>query len=153
MQRTRIEPAQLGIFAVIAIAAYGVAKAFGVVGGEDDAPYLPEGIDAPNVSVPPTITAQHAQTLADRIYAAIYGDGTLWTGSTTENEDAVIAALAEAGNDADVLLIADKYGRRGGTWSTSGNLNLWGVVREYLSTSDIASINEYYRANGINIRF
>lgn len=123
------------------------------IAGDEPDPYI---TDAPVVTVDPTMTAEQARILAEQVASAIYG-GSFWSGwpfgSLTEDEDAVVAAMTNdtVRNDADVLLIADAYGRRG-EFATP-NYTLPQAIRAYLEPSDIAAINETYRARGINIRF
>jgi hypothetical protein len=137
--------ALLGLFAL--------GKALGLIKPDPD-PRLPGDIEVDHETEKPTLTNEAAQVKADQVYAAIYGDGSFWTGQGGEDEDAVISALTDGVNvTTDVLLIADKYGRRSGSFATTGDLDLFGVVAEYLSPSDRLAINEDYRSKGITTRF
>ena len=119
----------------------------------DPDPYITH---APEVTSDPTMTIEQARILAEQVAAAIYG-GSFFSGwpfgSLTEDEAAVIAAMTNetVRNDADVLLIADAYGRRG-EFATP-DYTLPQAIRAYLEPSDIEEINNIYRARGINIRF
>lgn len=116
-------------------------------------PYLPGGLDVSDVDEPPTLTRQGARLLADTIFAAIYGSGDFWTGSTGEREDVVIGALWQCRNDADVLLVIDAYGIRGGSWSLSGQMNLPATLVEYLDRAERETLNQGLSDRGINLRF
>lgn len=138
----------------VLLVAFAVAKKFGLFDTDRrEEPRLPPENEPPPVTIAPTITKQAARHLADTIFAAIYGSGDFTTGSTGEDEEAVIAALVQAQNDADVLAIMDAYGVRSGTWSWSGDLDLTGAVNTFLSRSDIEAINMNYRDKGIQILF
>lgn len=143
----------LGVGALLL--GYQVAKRFGLVGdtGAPDVPGLPNGVEAEHVDEPPTLTVEVAQSLAATIYAALYGDGTLWSGNATEDEAAVIAALDLLQNDADVLLLIQEYGTRTGGFALTGPLTLPAAVQEYLSPRNIAEINANFARKGIQIRF
>lgn len=121
-------------------------------GGNLDKPYTDPRVIVPQVTAPPTMTRENARIQADRIYAAIYGDGSVWSGRVTEDEEAVIAAMLVPRNTADVLLIVDEYGERG-AWYWSGVMNLPATLRTYLSDADIHGINMDYAARQIAIRF
>jgi len=152
MAKGSIQPNDVLPWAVGAVAVAGLAYKFGLF--DHDTRTDPRSVfPAEDVDAPPTLTNQAAQVIADSIFAAIYGDGTLWSGNTGEDEDAVIANLAQAMNDSDVLLISDKYGVRSGTWSLSGDLDLIGAVRQFLSPDDIAAINADWTTKGIQIQF
>lgn len=120
--------------------------------GRDVDPYI---TDPPHVTVEPTITAEQAQVIAEVIAAAIYADGTFWTdplfGSLFEDERAVVLAmtLPTIRNDADVLLIADKYGVR--SRPLTPNYTLFQAIHAYLEPSDIEDINAAYVQRGITI--
>jgi hypothetical protein len=101
----------------------------------------------------PTLTDSQVRLLVDRIFGAIYGDGSFWSGSTAEDEQAVVDALAVPQNDADVVALINAWGVRSGRWSTAGDLTLPATVREYLGASDIATINAGFRARGISYTF
>lgn len=124
-------------------------------GRSSAAPYLP---DRPDMQPPvftqgPTLTRQAARAMATAIFTAIYGSGGFWTGSTGEDEGAVIATIAQTNNDADVALLIDEYGMREGSWSTEGELDLPGTIVAYLSSSDRAEINAGFMDRGITFRF
>lgn len=138
----------------VLLVAMAVANKFGLFERDRrEDPRLGPGNTPKDVDQEPTLTKQAARHLADTIFAAIYGSGDLTTGSTGEDEEAVIAALVQAQNDADVLAIMDAYGVRSGTWSWSGDLDLTGAVTTFLSRSDVEAINSNYRDKGIQILF
>jgi hypothetical protein len=143
--------------ALVTFAAVVVSKVLDGVdsffGGDDPDPLLPPGMYPPDITEPPTLSAQQVAWIAQGIYAAVYGDGSFWNGSGTENEDVVVELLQLAMNDADVLAISDAYGSRSGWFSLSGSLTLFGVVAEYLSPGDIEAINNNYASKGIAISF
>ena len=114
---------------------------------------LPDNLPPPVITTAPTLTRPAARVIADTIFGAIYGSGGFWAGQTTENEAAVIAALAFCMNDADVLLVIDEYGSRSGTWSLSGDLDLPATITRYLSAANIQDINEGFARRGIQLRF
>lgn len=148
--KPRIEPLDVLKWGGVALGLYGLADALGIIEETRD-PYssLPPPVD----TVPPTITLPHARLIADRVFSAIYGDGSFWTGRTTEDERAVIDALtAEIRNDGDVYLVVDAYGLREGSWSLAGLLDLPATVREYLDPEDVAEINDKWTAKGITLR-
>lgn len=137
------------------VALYKVADTIGDLfnsDGDKDDPRLPPEINPEDIKTPPTLTTQGARWIADAIYSAIYGDGSFWSGRITENEDVVIQGLTVAKNDADVLAIADAYGRRG-KWWLIGVQDLSATVSEYLSSDDVEAVNSNYRRKGINIQF
>ena len=132
-------------FGGVALAAlYVLGRVFGT---EQPVPYpMPEGQT-------PTLNASQLRLLVDRIFGAIYGDGSFWSGATAEDEAAVVDALTVPRNDADVVALINAWGIRGGRWSTAGDLTLPATVREYLSPSDIADINAGFAQRGITFTF
>lgn len=153
-QRKEINPNTVVAVGVVGVLGYAAWRMFGRPsgGGGVDGPLLPPNVVVPVITVPPTMTRQDAQVIADVIYTAFYGDGFFWSGNTTEDEAAVVAAMSLAGNDADVALIIDAYGVRGGRWSFHGDMNLVQAIVTFLSASDRAVLNDYYRSNGIGFR-
>lgn len=133
-----------------AVVLYQVGKRLGWWGStaQDETPYTPE-----SGSPPATLNDAAARAIADRIYSAIYGDGTWWSGNAFEDEAAVIRALDEPQNDNDVIKVINAYGVRTGGFAQTGPLHLVGVVQEYLSASDIATINSNFSRKGITMRF
>lgn len=129
-----------------------VGRSLGLGPDEQPDPLLPGGLDPGTVTVPPTLTAEHARVLAETIYVALYGDGTLWSGNATEDEQVVIGALAQCRNDADVLLLIDRYGNRSGLFALTGSMGLIAALREYLSARDIEEVNATWRTAGIRIQ-
>lgn len=145
--------------ALVAAIGLGLYKAYDVFfaggdvqGGDDVDPRLPDGTVIPTID-PPTMTREAARILANRVYAAIYGDGGMWTTPVEEDGEAVIAAMLPPRTDGDVLLIAEEYGLRDGPWWAPTDYTLEGVIRAYLEPTEVARINNDYAARGINIRF
>lgn len=143
---------QVATFGAVAIGLYSLGKVFGVFGG-GKGPQLPPDLDVPEIEVDPTLTRTYAGIMADRIFNAIYGSGGFWGGSVWEDEPTVLATLLEVMNDADAVLLVDQYGIRGGMWTLTGDLDLMGAVRTYLDASDINTVNEAYRARGMQFQW
>jgi len=86
--------------------------------------------------------------LAERIYAAAFRP------DFGEDEEAIIRALAEMKNDADVVALFNAYGSRSGPYLVSpGPFNLVQTVRAYLSPSQLAAVNVFFHRHGITAQF
>lgn len=114
---------------------------------------LPPSLPPPVITEPPTLTRQAARILADVCFAAFYGSGGWWAGQTGEDEAAVIAALSQANNDADIALIVDEYGTRSGAWSVHGPLTLPAAITVYFDADQRTALNTALAGKGINFRF
>ena len=137
-------PLVLGV-AGLALIGYGLSRGRNTV--------LPGNVTQHDIDEDPTMTRQAARVAADTIYGAIYGDGSLLSGQSGENEDAVIGVFAQMRNDADVAQLIDAYGIRGGAWSLHGEMDLPATLTAYLSRADIADINAFLAEQAIQIRF
>ncbi len=102
---------------------------------------------------PVTMTDAQLRVLVDRIYGAIYGDGSFWSGRTGENESDVFAAMLVPRTEGDVVRLINTWGVRGGSWALVGPMNLPATLRHYLSADMLNRLNADYVSRGINIRF
>jgi len=102
---------------------------------------------------PVTMTDAQIRVLVDRIYGAIYGDGSFWSGRTGENEADVFAAMLVPRTEGDVVRLINTWGVRGGSWAVVGPMNLPATLRYYLSADMLNRLNADYVSRGINIRF
>ncbi len=102
---------------------------------------------------PRTMSDAQVRVLVDRIFGAIYGDGSFWAGRTGENEGDVFAAMLVPRTEGDVVALINEYGVRGGLWSLSGPMNLPATLRTYLSAAMLNRLNADYVSRGINFRF
>lgn len=148
MARTKVEPVTVAKWGAVGIGLYALGNWLGVWKKPGDEPLVDP--DDVNVElVPPLMSRAYARTLADRIYSAIYGSGGFWGGSVPEDEQAVVDALLEVNTTGDAALLVDEYGVRGGVWTLTGDLDLPGAIRTYLSASDIETVNTDYRRRNI----
>lgn len=131
----------------VGLGLYALGSWLGVFRRDPD-PLVPPDVDVPDLDAP-TWTRQQARTVADAIYAALYGSGGFWTGSTTEDERAVVDLLKQVNTNGDAALLVDEYGVRGSSWSLTGDLNLPAALTAYLSPSDLAEVNADYREREI----
>jgi len=137
---------------VLGVLAFGAYKLLSDNDNQGGGPRLPDGTPVPELD-DPTMTREAAKVLANRVYAAIYGDGGFFSTPVEEDEEAVIAALLPPRTDGDVMLVAEEYGTRSGPFWAPTSWTLEGVLRAYLTPVEIARINNDYAARGINIRF
>ncbi len=97
----------------------------------------------PGASYPP----ERYAAIAERIYSAA------WNSAWSEDEDAILKALAEMRNDADVVALFNAYGKRSGPLLIDGAYNLVGTVRKFLSASELAAVNAFFHSRGISAQF
>lgn len=102
-------------------------------------------INRPSVDIgydPNNLTLDRAwyKVGAETIYHAIWGDA-------VEDEEAVIEMATIPKTIDDVKLLIMEYGLRAPWWSN--DINLQQTIREYLSDSDIARINDDYQRKQI----
>jgi len=131
---------------VVALGYYVVSQLFG-----SDAPPDPSHgggghVDAGDEDArPATFSESQAVTYADAIFQALR--------FFTEDEGAVVRTMLRAEVDADVRLLINAYGSRALNFGYLNRLTLPEAITAYLSASDIAAINDGYRAKGINFQF
>ena len=154
MKPPKLEPLTVATWGAVAMGLYFVADKFGYFDRDGDG--TGEGESDPEVdpaTIPPltapTWTLEQAQAAALRIYGAIYGSGEFWNGQTGEDEQAIVDTLLTVNTDGDAALLVQVYGRRTGRWAWSGPLTLPAALREYLSASDLQTVNDAYTERGI----
>jgi hypothetical protein len=96
-----------------------------------------------NKGVKPTISAVRAENLAAKLFEAMSGPGT--------DEDAIFAVIDELKNDADVLLVTKKFGKRAGWTFIDYSLPEW--ILSELSGGNVRAINERLKKKGISYRY
>jgi hypothetical protein len=88
--------------------------------------------------VPLSFSETQYQNMSDTLYAAMNGVGT--------NEGAIFGVFESVKNISDVLKLIDVFGLKKGE-----NLGQW--LKDDLSTSEIAKINNTLKSKGINYQF
>lgn len=96
--------------------------------------------------IPPTLSRAAAANAAEVIHAAAWSGWILY-----EDEQAMNAAILRARNDADLVLIANAYGRRRGPSPLDPALNLFQVFQATHSATERANLNAALKAQGVNL--
>ena len=138
----------LVIGGVVLVVIAKLSKAFGnSLPGGTSVPAAPDPVGAGGAPQQATLTQAEATSICDAIESAIWGG---FIASPTEDEEEVIAQLSKLGNDADVRLVMNVYGKRG---TALDKYTLAQTIGEYLDRDDINEINSIFATRGIKFRF
>lgn len=96
----------------------------------------------------PTLTRSAAEVIAERVYAAAWEGWVFY-----DDEDDIIRALSQLGNDADFVLVFNVYGIRRGPFPLDAELNLVQTVQATLNDEEVDQLNATLASKGLTNRF
>jgi|LakMenE01Jun11ns_1017448.scaffolds.fasta_scaffold9080441_2 hypothetical protein len=102
----------------------------------------------PTTGLKPTLPDWKIFELAERIWAAAWEGWILF-----EDENAIIRAFSELGNDEDYRLLNIAYGERRGPLAIDKVQNLSQVIQDLFNDSEKAELNNLLKSKGMQTRF